>query len=443
MITGAKQSFAGQTGTFGFQFDITSNNLNSPVNVGFSGNTVLNFQFLNGKIYDPSGLYIGSYQNNLKTIISGEIGANSFDYYINDNPIAFGRPKSTGYFDNFYVQSQSGVPVNFNATIMGQIPSYTLNNNFLFVPGQLATGSIINNEILNTFKLFSGETFSSNLFYSGCTTNLIAPSGSGLYYTYVFNATPATSYSFPFTLNTNFGDVSFILNLNSTTEGGTGSYTNLSIYQPNFGGISGAPLTTGSNTGPLSYFSVSGLEYSNTPFLDVYLISGSGQGPITGNVVGTGIGEILVSGYVTGSGIATGIGTGNISGYGGLYNTNLYTGFNSGLISQVITGSGFYSQVISGQITGNINGILYNKTISGWNLKTGIDSSNLIDFKLNNYVVSSGYMNPSGPITNLSGNSLYIEVDYMSYPDYNYEYMNLVITGQNTGIIIQITGGRT
>lgn len=611
MTTGIRQYFAGQTGNFGFQFDIISNNLNSPINAGFSGAHSLNFQFLNGKIYDPNNLYVGSYQNNLRTTISGQVGANSYDYYINGNLIALGRNKQTGFFDSFYVNAPSGVPVIFNSIIQGKIPNYTLGNNYLFVPGQLATGAIINNEAYNHFRLFSGESSLTNLFYSGNTTGSVAPNQSGLYFTFVQNATPETSYSFPVILNTDFGNVTFTLNLNSVTSGGTGFFTELNVFAPNFNGISGTPLSTGSNSGPLSYFSVSGINYVNTPFLNVYLLSNNTGNPIpiTGNIIGTGTLLILSSGQITGSTIFSGTGFSIISGYGGLNNNTLYSGNSSGIILETvyytglvtnfyssvfatglgsgylsgflanqvtgsgygfysghfsgsgfltgfnITGSGYYTdptgginfvtgnmntgnvrytgtgiintgffttgtgylfnipyifqcngfinqtftgtisginsgqlnlinsnligsgsginsingdsgpdiksqgnftgqingtligsgynlQLISGQFTGNITGLLYNKTFTGdWNLKTGDSPSTLIDFKQNGYFTQSGFS--GNAITNSTGTVLFIEVDYISYPDFGYEYSTLYITGQNTGLHFQIIGGRT
>lgn len=708
MITGAKQSFAEQTGNFAFQFDITPTNLSQPISAGLSGLNNLTFTFLNGKIYDPNNYFVGSYQNNLKTTISGEVAPNSFDYYINNNLIALGQPKSTGFFDNFYINSISGNSVSFNAYIAGTIPKYTLNNNIIFIPGQFATGDIFNRESHNSFRLFSGYSNSSNVNYSGNTTGRIAPNQSGLYYLFVPNAIQTSTYTYPITLNTNFGDITYNVTLNAGLTG-TGIFTDLNFFAGNFGGISGAPLTTGNNSGPVSFLTISGLSYINTPILDIYLIGNPNPILITGTVTGSGFYSAQVSGnFYYYSGFSAFV-SGNISGYGGLNNQNLYSGTGGGIISETVyytgivtgyynslystglgsgylygfysivsgsgyglytgskfitggsgflnltgyfqSGSGYYIndptgtgapytefltgtlntgyyfyntilyptginsgnfsvlsfgsgttggglsqkasgiirigfnyslqltdsglftinqiytgivtlcsgtggtsitptgtftglynhlytgsgiittgiyttgtgflynvpyifncysyingsytgnitlddqgvlnlefgygitgtgntgqiysvygnsgpdlvpygpfygtvydyligsgynlQTISGVITGALTGLLYTKTFTGdWNLKTGYNIVNLIDFKQNNYYNSGEFKNPMGAEINLTGNSIYIEVDYLSYPDYGYENVTLIITGYNTGIITNIQGGR-
>lgn len=351
MITGIKQSFAGQTGYFGFQFDITAANTSQQINAGVSGLHLLNFTFLNGKIYDPNNYYVGCYQQGLKVTISGQVGANSFDYYINNNLIALQQPKQTGYFDNFFVTTNNTGNVGFNAFIAGTIPNYTLENNIIFIPGQLATGSINNLETFNHFKLFSGITFSSNINYSGNTLGSINPGGSGLYYLYIPGAIQTASYFFPLNLYTDFGNVLYNLTLNAGLSGG-GEFTNLNIFTSNFNGISGVTGTTNSNNGSVAYYSISGVSYVNTPYLDIYLLTtGSGWDLSTGiNSNGYGSIDFIQAGFIGTSGLKnpfpqTGLAAGSIyitvnytsnTGHDQQYSTLVVTGMNTGYFITIL-----------------------------------------------------------------------------------------------------------
>lgn len=431
MITGAQQSFADQTGNFAFQFDITTNTLNQPISAGISGLNVLNFNFNQGKIYDPNNHYVGSYQAGLKTIISGNVSPTNFDYFINNNLIALGQPKSTGKFGYFYAETTSGASLNFNAFIAGTRPKYTLNNNIIFIPGQLVTGTIINNETFNTFRLFSGLTFSANINYSGNSTGLISAQQSGIYYLYVPNAIQTATYAYPVKLNTNFGDILFNLTLNAGLTG-TGYFTDLNMYVGNFGGISGAPLSTGTNSGPVSFFTVSGLEYINTPFLDIYLTGNPSGITITGNIAATGNLPNIFSGNITGSITITGSGSGIISGHGGLYNQNLYTGTGSGLFSSTIyfTGgaSNFYTILGSGNNIGP-SGIPF--IVTGYGTGSGYQ---LADINVTGNIsgIISGLIIGSGQITGqISGNLTGIPSGLSIPYNFSTPYAQIISSGQS------------
>lgn len=95
--------------------------------------------------------------------------------------------------------------------------------------------------------------------------------------------------------------------------------------------------------------------------------------------------------------------------------------------------------------TGNFSGGSgynpYNRSFTGaWSLQTGIYQSTMIDYGMNGFISGNNLRN-SG-LFNISFNSIYIQVQYNPYPDFNIDVAQLFITGMNTGFKILITGQR-
>lgn len=530
MTTGIKQSIFDQTGNFSFSFNVAISDLTKHVNVGFTGTSNINFQFYQGKIYDQQNEYCGSYLSNQQVFISGDAGYNSYDYFVNNTATAIQRNKSTGIINYFYVNSESGNNVNFNSSINGRLPNFTLTNPINFLQGSISTGAFLNNESLCSFRIFSGSGDNNQILWSGNSTGNIAPNNSGIFYNYVSGANAGIAYSGNYTFYTNFGTFIAPILFNCLSTGL--EFTTFTLNSQNFGFISGVPTATGYDLGGITYVTQSGNQFINTSFLDVRLIYSSGAtGNVSENIPLTGIGQVLTSGVIFGSGnlsgLATGIGTGNstitpfsytglVSGElsifsyytgnagktytglasgiaTGLVNGSGYTGFATGYITETITGyisngsgvlslfnnpftgigsgiqftgvtgsglvgnfpfsggnitdtitgSGLNSQYITGYCTGIINQFLYQKSFTdAWNLYTGINQNNLINFKQNNWDNVTGFYNPAGRLNNLTGNSFYIRIDHIPYYDYGIDVANLLITGLNTGILIPISGQR-
>ena len=92
-----KRSFYNQTGDFQFNANLIVDNLAGVLNIGVSGaGPNINFQCISGKIYDNTGNFFGVYYPNEQFSISGNVTHNSFDYFWNGGPAAYGISKATG-----------------------------------------------------------------------------------------------------------------------------------------------------------------------------------------------------------------------------------------------------------------------------------------------------------------------------------------------------------
>jgi len=277
MITGIIQSIADQTGNFGFQFGLSVPNLSVPVNVGFSGTSVVNWTFSNGRIYDPKGYYCGSYLANQHVFIDGDIGNSGIDYYVNGTITAIGIPKSTGTINSLYMNTTSGNNISFNGSVALDSPSYSISNNIGFYTTSNATGSIVNLSS-GVFQIFSGGCDNSNINFLNVTTGNITPGSSGIFVSSITGARAGVSYSGNYTLYTNFGNITFPINFEAFVTGMPTTAFNYTTTA--FRNISGTSGVTYYDVGGISVVSVSGLNFINTPSLSVQLLYVSGS---TGN----------------------------------------------------------------------------------------------------------------------------------------------------------------
>ena len=158
IISGTKRSIYPQTG-FNFQFDVVMDNYTGSLNCGFSGingNTV-NFSFNSGRIIDNNGNYFSNYQINTITSLSGSIIGESYDYFLNGNPIAYNQPKNFDYYDYVYINNTNCQP-NVSPYIYGEQP-YIFFNNVNGNTGQPLTGYFnISGFNLNVYSGYSVNT---------------------------------------------------------------------------------------------------------------------------------------------------------------------------------------------------------------------------------------------------------------------------------------------
>src|SRR6187401_360517 len=98
-VTGfKKRSIADQRDTVDFNFALTFNSLSGRSECGLSGSNVFKFSFERGRIYDPAGKFVSSYQKDVPVVISGQLGQSSYDYYIDNNLEALGNETGTGVY---------------------------------------------------------------------------------------------------------------------------------------------------------------------------------------------------------------------------------------------------------------------------------------------------------------------------------------------------------
>ena len=151
-----------------YNLKINLPNISGSTNFGFSGdNGGYNlFNFKSGNIYDINNRNVWSYNPNEEILISGNIGSNYSNYYINDNIVCLFSPKNNSYYKFFYVNTFN-TPVDFDLKINGSVfPDFRLNFPFDNLIGNNITGYIINsNPNQNfSFQLYSGESFGQNYY---------------------------------------------------------------------------------------------------------------------------------------------------------------------------------------------------------------------------------------------------------------------------------------
>ncbi len=206
----AKRSIYTQSGQFSFLLNLLIDNMTGIANFGFSGTSgakLINFTCRSGKFIDNKNNYVESYRDDVFTIVSGNISPNSIDYYINNNPMAFGSNRITGNIDYFYIDPLD-CTATFDLYINGDKPNYTITKSVSFNTGQFNVPITITNNSL-PFKIFSGiyqgDTNRANI--SGVPGNV--PTGTSIFYINQNGLSGAVT--FPFQLQTNFGPQSFLI----------------------------------------------------------------------------------------------------------------------------------------------------------------------------------------------------------------------------------------
>src|SRR5687767_4919741 len=97
-----KRSIADQNSVVDFNFALTFNSMNGRSECGLSGTNVFKFAFEDGRIYDPVGKFVSSYQKDVPVVISGQLGQSSYDYYIDNTLEALGNQTGSGLYSWIY-----------------------------------------------------------------------------------------------------------------------------------------------------------------------------------------------------------------------------------------------------------------------------------------------------------------------------------------------------
>ena len=444
IISGSQyRNFAAQN-EFNFVFSAANSTTSGISNLGFSGATgeSLNiFKFESGKIFDLNNRYVWGYNPREIIDISGNIGSGYINYFINNTPVCLYAPRGTGYYDNFYINTQNST-VDFDFIINGTLPNYSFEYDANLEVLETITGYIKNTSspIERSFKIFSGQVFNTNFEYSLLSFNsgLISGGSSGQFLLKPVNvsANDVTPGNLTLLFYTNFGAITQDISFNVYpspiyfTDFVTG-YTGLlgladdftleklynfeldSIYPTNRN-VSFILQNVSGHTGQKIY-----AEFDASGYVSG-LLSGFiyGFDYITGNISGTGISiseKDFYGKYPTGifkiSSTIEQYATGDI-----IYNYNLpiYGGFGTGTtpVGTFILGSGFTTgiELFSGFRYG-ANNLYNNKNISltGFynnkdiNIKTGnllvytpASFTGSFDIDYNNFLWSCGFVTGTG-----------------------------------------------
>lgn len=213
MITDSflKHNFYSQSGDFSFLLNLTVNNLTGICNFGFSGSfggNKFNFECKSGKFIDNKNHYVDSYFEDVLNTISGNVSLNTIDYFINNNPAAFGLNRQTGNLDYFYIEPQN-CEVEFDLFVNGDEPSYTVTSPYNFSSGVTNIPVTITNNSL-AFKIFTGFYQGNDLYANISDIPNNVPTGITGFY--IQQSGLSGFVTFPFQLLTNFGPQNFILN---------------------------------------------------------------------------------------------------------------------------------------------------------------------------------------------------------------------------------------
>ncbi len=223
IFTGATHRKVQEKEDYNFFLSASIDNTTGNAVFGFSGNgQKFDFDFVEGRVIDPSDNYTFSYDTGLFQI-SGDINQDNYNYYIDEERINFSGVKNNFKIDRFFVDC-TGCNLNVENLIIngsGQTVLTLQNMNQLLGDSGHFTGEVVvNDPAYGKFDIFSGEILTSDMtgLFSILTiystgieaTGILGVSGL----TNIQNQSP---YSFEATLYTSFGEVVETFNLTGST----------------------------------------------------------------------------------------------------------------------------------------------------------------------------------------------------------------------------------
>ena len=435
-ITSGSQyrNFASQN-EFNFSFSVTNSTSSGISNLGFSGSNgeSLNlFRFQSGKIFDFNNRYIWGYNPREEINISGNIGPQYLNYFINTQPVCLFSPHGTGYYDNFYINTNNST-VDFDFFINGTLPAYSFEYDNSLEMIENLTGYIKNTSypLEKSFKIFSGEIFNINLEYDldSFNSGIISGGTSGQFILKPVNVSVSetTSGNLTLLLYTNFGTISQDISFNVYpspiyfTDFITG-YTGLLGLKDDFTleKLYNFQLNSIYPTNRTASFILQNISgHTGQEIYDEFAASGFVSGRLSEFIYGFD--------YITGTAFGSGISISQQDYYGQfptgvfkvnlsieqnatgdiIYNYNLpiYGGYGTGIASSgiSITGSGYLTgiETFSGFVYGQQN-LYYNQSIdlTGYygelnsiNIKTGVSDIYLpVSFTGSGYIDYSKFL---------------------------------------------------
>lgn len=364
-----------ESNNYSFVANITTSNTSGLFSFGLSGDAFFNIQLESGSVY-TTGLKIGSYNAGEQLRVSGQIGDQKYDLFINENPIILGGQKSTGNLRYVFANSINQTtelnlflannPITINKTTVG-----------FYLSGQSGlTGQIIGDK---RFTIFSGKSFSTIPFtLSGFSTSYSTNQEFYIQKT----VDEFINYDIPLTFYTSLGEMAFIYSMTGFLPNQSFSVYSIAPQDFTVNIRTNYLVQTLTPTGYVMGVCLSGISGTNYAYdfakiTGTYtgLVSGylTGSGTITNNILITGSGLNLTGQLATGQFItgftstfmwATGIQTGFFlvtgSGVGsGLNFTGISTGyFNFQPTFTIFNGSGTYL-FSSGTVTGTARDPIY------------------------------------------------------------------------------------
>ena len=446
IFSGANYRKIQEKGDYNFFLDGSVSNTTGNAVFGFSGEgQKFEFNFLGGRIIDPSDDYTFSY-NTGDFQLSGIVNDENYNYFINNEQIIASGSKNNFKVDRFFVDC-TGCNLNVNNLIINGSGATTFTfqnmNQSVGDSGHFTGEIVVNDSQFGKFDIFSGEVLTPEVtglfsiltdFSTGIeSTGTLGVSGLNG----IENQSP---YTFEAILYTSFGQVVKTFNITGSTpfyqpslelddlqesieSGGFPNqikYLNYSASNVLFTGdpiyATGLSLQavltysggfTGQITGALTGVNIltSGTNYSNI-FLPDIVVSGDGE-----NATVTGL--VAENGALTGIRVVEGG-----SGYSEPPNIIIYSGVSS--ISIDNSGQGYFSSPVveisggreggtSASATLNVsNGAVSSVSITNFgNRYTGVPTLNVIP-GLSGVILThsgSGYLSEPSVFINNGGGS--------------------------------------
>lgn len=457
------RNFYTQTGNFGFLLSCSVDNTSGNYNFGVSGSQYnLQFNMNSGGIY-YGNTFIHSYKANTPFVMEVQINTGNFNVIKDSAAMMYGTVKPTGVFNYFYFQrANSNLNATFDLYVSGDgAPNYQISNvGYILTTGQTAVSGNYTNLSQFPINVFQSTAFNpQNLTFVPLVGNVNSNSSNQFVFSGVYNDFSTTSPVL-INFNTNYDNpnVTFTF-LDYTTQQLAVLFQNISNYT----------MSSNQLTRTLYYNNYSGGGQTNifpaNLFFQLTYITGSGnfaQNSFATSASYTGIlvGNLYKSGFLTGT---INIATGNSSITGNYvinasqfeWATGKVTGTYSGISTGLGTGIGFTGRAV-GIFSGVFTGIILNGsgTLLINNALTGI-ASNAVSLDYPNYTNATGYiniqklqlndiiyigtlntplikgfqfLNETGLITYLSGNSQFLTNGY-------YSGNNIYLTARNQGSV--------
>ena len=420
--------------------------------IGVSGSGIVKFRFANNKIYNESGAFVGVYDENSNTNISGNLTTGNYSFYIDGDLIASKIRRSSENYSKFFVNvTGANLTCNINLN-SNDIPiSITIPEKFLALSS--ITGRFLNNSLSNPFYIYDmfWQSWQNNeSFFSGSCSGIVS-SGTGI----DFVLQDINDNRFDETLN-------FLLGFNTSLGQITGLYSidKVSGLEPietnlinDYGDVSVSMLFDGSGI-PVNYFTYANEPTSKILTYEVFSSNLMGDAKdkaltVTFEAISPASGAYYESNYVTGFSL-TNSGeylyppSAEFTGY--YYVTGLNYNWNSLLLNSGC--SGFIPVIFTGA-----NG--YGARGSGILSTAKIYLQNVYNAGINYYYMptsfamvtgGTGYLSPSRAILNTGIYANCYDVaqhfgyNYLIYSPFSAYGTMGVSAGYLTGVAMTVTG---
>jgi hypothetical protein len=371
------RNFLNQTGNFSTNWILSIDNLTGSGSFGLSGvNKKYSFTVKSGELYDPYNKLLGSYKTNQSLTLQNNIIDSKDTLYFNNSPKLFFKQSDffTNYDYNYFFVDPSGLTIDFDFSIRGEATTlqasilnkrYKNDNTNQVV--DIITGQLVNTKPNLNVKIF-------NAYINGAAQYSLSGfplsfNDTGYFYILTDSGTNPINNnnitSLPIIANTNYGDVSFALNIQN-------EYLPLVFH--NFS-VSPSIDQNILNNQTLSFVTEYGSSSGSYLTIELNYISGT-TGFFIGDLIGTGYFNKTISGFISGSGFIEQIITDpiTITGYNSYYESNQTSSVTGILAKQFayatgnvelkysLTGTGLGTGYVyldipsSGQITVHVSG---------------------------------------------------------------------------------------